>query len=94
MTRRRTETNACRVKWNCDCAECKAAHALYEAMRREKKGAERRARELRSAPLIFDYQLRFGRRLVLPRLAQELEAAGSAGPEASGSQHGIRDTPR
>lgn len=29
-------TNARRVKWGCPCAECKAAHALYEAQRRER----------------------------------------------------------
>lgn len=32
-------TNSRRVKWGCDCAECRAAHALYESMRREKKRA-------------------------------------------------------
>ncbi|TDV40120.1 WhiB family transcriptional regulator [Actinophytocola oryzae] len=47
-------TNARRVKWGCDCPECKGAHALYEAMRREKKRAEgsafvKRLGELREA---------------------------------------------
>jgi len=44
-------TNSRRVKWGCDCRECKDAHALYEAQRRERKRAApsafvRRVREL------------------------------------------------
>ncbi|XVV05830.1 WhiB family transcriptional regulator [Actinosynnema sp. CA-248983] len=34
-------TNSRRVKWGCPCAECKAAHALYEAQRRERASRRR-----------------------------------------------------
>lgn len=56
-------TNSRRVKWNCDCTECKAAHALYESMRRERV---RLARDLWRTPLVLAEPYRTGRRLVLP----------------------------
>lgn len=59
-------TNSRRVKWGCDCHECRAAHALYEAMRREKKRAEARARDQWATPLILANRVRCGSRLVLP----------------------------
>jgi hypothetical protein len=59
-------TNSRRVKWGCDCPECKAAHALYESMRREARRAEKRARALWGTPMILAEPYRAGRRLVLP----------------------------
>lgn len=35
-------TNARRVKWDCPCVECKAAHARYESERRERKRTEQK----------------------------------------------------
>jgi hypothetical protein len=56
-------TNSRRVKWGCDCPECKAAHALYESMRRERVRLER---DLWRTPLILGVAVRIGRRRVLP----------------------------
>lgn len=56
-------TNSRRVKWGCDCPECKAAHALYEAMRRERKRTER---DLWRAPVVLIEPYRAGRLLVRP----------------------------
>lgn len=70
-------TNSRRVKWGCACAECKAAHALYEAMRRERV---RLARDLWRAPVVLVRPVGTGRRrahpgqLVIP-LAITLPAA-------------------
>ena len=70
-------TNARRVKWNCDCPECKAAHALYESMRRERV---RLARDLWRAPVVLMAPVGTGRRrayagqLLIP-LAIQLPAA-------------------
>lgn len=46
-------TNARRVKWGCNCLECRQAHALYEAMRRERvrrEGGLRRPPRLAAVP--------------------------------------------
>lgn len=69
-------TNARRVKWGCDCRECKDAHALYESMRRERV---RLARDLWRAPVVLVRPVGSGRRrahvgqLVIP-LAIQLPA--------------------
>lgn len=56
-------TNSRRVKWGCSCPECKAAHALYEAQRRERV---RRERDLWRTPVVLGTVVRLGRRRVLP----------------------------
>ncbi|HEU5475686.1 MAG TPA: WhiB family transcriptional regulator [Actinophytocola sp.] len=57
-------THSRRVKWGCACVECKAGHALYEALRREKRRAEARARNVWAVPLVLATPLRVGRRLL------------------------------
>jgi hypothetical protein len=59
-------TNSRRVKWNCHCPECRAAHALYEAMRRERKRVEARARDLWRVPVALAVPVRAGRGRALP----------------------------
>ncbi|GAB3472143.1 hypothetical protein GCM10027436_88490 [Actinophytocola sediminis] len=54
-------TNSRRVKWGCPCPECKGAHALYEAMRREHVRARARARELWATPVVLAGAVRAGR---------------------------------
>lgn len=54
-------TNARRVKWGCDCPDCKRAHAVYEFDRRQKR---RRERDMWRTPVILAAPARVGRRLV------------------------------
>lgn len=56
-------TNSRRVKWGCACPECKAAHALYESMRRERVRLER---DLWRAPVVLAAPVRAGRGRALP----------------------------
>lgn len=60
-------TNARRVKWGCTCAECRAAHALYEAERRS-RAQQRRQKRARSPR----HLVAFGKRVRELRQAQGL----------------------
>lgn len=56
-------TDARYKKWHCRCPECKAGHALYESMRREKK---RLLLDLWRTPLVLAVPLGAGRRRAYP----------------------------
>jgi hypothetical protein len=68
-------TNSRRVKWGCSCPECRAAQALYESMRRERK---RLQRDLWRTPLVLAAPVRCGRVRALPgQLVLPLRIGGS-----------------
>ncbi|MET8997088.1 hypothetical protein [Amycolatopsis sp. NPDC004169] len=54
------------AKWGCKCADCRAAHTLYESERRITARRKAKARGLRVSPLALDRPVRSGRRTLGP----------------------------
>lgn len=59
-------TNSRYAKWGCKCADCRAAHTLYESERRISARRKAKARGLWISPLALDRPVRIGRHVLGP----------------------------